>query len=130
VGIDRSSLLFFDASCLIAAAASPSGGSGFLWSLCERGLLSAAVSLPVPSEVEIDLQAKFPSAAFARHRRSLARVSFVLATVPPLDISPRRYPAINAKDEHVVAAAIATHAEHILTLDQPLAAEKTPRTSV
>ncbi len=36
---------------------------------------------------------------------------------------PRRYPAINAKDEHVVAAALAVHAAGVLTLDQPLAGE-------
>ncbi len=123
MSIDPTALLFFDASCLIAAAASPSGGSGFLWSLCERGLLSAAVSQPVLTETEINLLAKFPPAVLARHRLQQARVSQVLAAVPPLDVTPRRHPMINAKDEHVVAAALAIHAACVLTLDQPLAAE-------
>jgi predicted nucleic acid-binding protein len=40
-----------------------------------------------------------------------------------LDVQPRRYPDVNAKDEHVVAAAVAIRADYILTLDQPLAEE-------
>jgi len=42
--IDQDTVVFFDASCLIAAAGSTSGGSGFLLSLCARGLLQGAVS--------------------------------------------------------------------------------------
>lgn len=120
---DATALLFFDASCLIAAAASPSGGSGFLWSLSERGLLSVAVSQAVLAETETNLLAKFPPAALARHRLQRTRISLVVAAVPPLDVTPRRYPMINAKDEHVAAAALAIHAACILTLDQPLAIE-------
>jgi hypothetical protein len=45
--IDRHTLLFLDASPLIAAAGSPAGGPGFLLSLCARGYLKAAVSQPV-----------------------------------------------------------------------------------
>lgn len=52
MNIDQTTLVFFDASCLIAAAGSPSGGSGFLLSLCRRGLLGAAVSQPVLLEAE------------------------------------------------------------------------------
>jgi predicted nucleic acid-binding protein len=40
-----------------------------------------------------------------------------------LDVVPRRYPDINPKDEHVVAAALAIGADYLLTLDQLLAAE-------
>ncbi|MBI2942103.1 MAG: hypothetical protein HYY04_16860 [Chloroflexi bacterium] len=35
--IDLTTILFFDASCLIAAAGSPTGGSGFLLSLGGAG---------------------------------------------------------------------------------------------
>lgn len=52
MNIDRNTLLFFDASCLIAAAGSPTGGSGFLLALCARGLLRAACSQPVLVEAE------------------------------------------------------------------------------
>jgi hypothetical protein len=41
--IDQTTPIFFDASCLIAAAGSPTGGSGFLLSLCEKGHLQAVI---------------------------------------------------------------------------------------
>lgn len=50
--IDRSTLLFFDASCLIAAAGSPTGGSAFLLSMCAAGFLRGAVSEAVLVEIE------------------------------------------------------------------------------
>jgi len=56
--IDRTTLLFFDASCLIAAAGSLSGGSGFLLALCQRGLLRGAISQPVLLETERNLLKK------------------------------------------------------------------------
>ena len=40
--IDHQTLLFFDASWLIAAAGSPTGGSGFLLARCARHLLRGA----------------------------------------------------------------------------------------
>jgi hypothetical protein len=46
-----------------------------------------------------------------------------IAAIPRLDGSARLYPAINAKDEHVVAAALEARVQFILTLDRPLAAE-------
>jgi hypothetical protein len=54
--IDRNTLLFFDSTCLIAAAGSPSGGSGFLLSLCARGFLKTAVSQPVLLEAQRNIQ--------------------------------------------------------------------------
>lgn len=123
MSVDNTTLLFFDASCLIAAAASPAGGSGFLWSLCERGFLIAVVSQPVLAESEVNLLAKFPEHALARHQRLQTLGAPVIAPVPRLDVIPRRYPAINPKDEHVVAAALAIDCGFILTLDQPLAHE-------
>jgi len=121
--VDPSTRLFFDASCLIAAAASPSGGSGFLWSLAERGLLRAIVSQVVLLETERNLIDKFPTAALARHQAQIVVGAPEIAAVPRLDVTPRRYPSINVKDEHVVAAAISSRASIILTLDQPLATE-------
>ncbi|MEJ2354093.1 MAG: hypothetical protein P8Y03_30320, partial [Anaerolineales bacterium] len=56
--IDRDTLLFFDASCLIAAAGSPSGGSGLLLSLCAREYLRASVSQAILLEAERNIQAK------------------------------------------------------------------------
>jgi predicted nucleic acid-binding protein len=121
--VDSTTPLFLDASCLIAAAASPSSGSAFIWSLCERGLLTAVVSQAVLEETEANLVRKFAPHCLDQHSLQLAQGVPQVAPVARLDISPRLYPSINPKDEHVVVAAIATHCPLILTLDQPLATE-------
>ncbi|MCA9858613.1 MAG: PIN domain-containing protein [Thermomicrobiales bacterium] len=121
--VDVSTLLFFDASCLIAAVISPTGGAGFLWGLCERGFLQAAVSQLVLTEVARNLASKLDPGYLELHRQQLRTCAPYMSPVPRLDGQPRMYPEINAKDEHVVAAALAIRADLILTLDRPLAKE-------
>jgi hypothetical protein len=74
--IDRQTLVFFDASCLIAAAGSPSGGAGspsggagFLVSVCASGFLRAAVSRPVLFEAERNVLAKLRPEVLQSNRR-------------------------------------------------------------
>ena len=122
MSIDRLTRLFFDASCLIAAAGSPNGGSGFLLSVCARGFLKAVVSQPVLLEAERNIMEKLPRAV-ARYQELL--ISGVFEVVPVPDTLQRRVyrGLINEKDEHVLAAAVGTRAPFLITLDQPLIAE-------
>ena len=118
--IDHTTRVFFDASCLIAAAGSPTGGSGFLLSLCEQSHLQAVVSTYVLAEAARNIQANMKPAAWTNYQVLLTAVPFVVAAVPsPLP----SYPPINAKDIHVVAAAVAAAVTHLLTLDKGLLAE-------
>jgi predicted nucleic acid-binding protein len=118
--IDRTTLIFFDAACLIAAAGSPTGGSGFLLSLCAKGYLQAVVSNYVLTEATRNIQARMKAGAWTNYQTLLTVVPFVMAPVPaPLPTLP----PINAKDVHVVAAAIATSVAYLLTLDKGLLAE-------
>ena len=123
MGVDRLTLIFFDASCLIAAARSPNGGSGFVLSLCARGFLRAAVSHPVLLEAETNIRVKLPPAALAAHHRQLLATPMIVAPVPTPAARRRVRRLINPKDEHVVAAAVAIRAPFLLTLDQPLEEE-------
>jgi predicted nucleic acid-binding protein len=119
--INRGTLLFFDASCLIAAAGSSSGGSGFLLSLCERGLLRGAVSQPVLLEAERNVREKMGFDALERYRSLIVLTPLVLSPLPPRRVVSRHEGLVGQKDAHVLAAALAAQASFLLTLDRRLA---------
>lgn len=120
MSVDHTTQVFFDASCLIAAAGSPTGGSGFLLSLCEKGYLQAVISTYVLTEAARNIQARMKPATWTNYQLLLTAVPFVMAPVPsPLPALP----PVNAKDIHVVAAAAAVGCAYLLTLDKGLLAE-------
>ena len=121
--VDRHSLLFFDAACLIAAAGSDSGGSGFLLQLCQRGLLRAAVSPIVLWEAESNIATKLPPPAMAGFRRLIMATPFVVVPPPPAAEIRHFQSLVNPKGAHVVAAAMAANAPYLLSLDQPFLRE-------
>src|SRR6266498_4609234 len=116
--IDRNTLLFFDASCLIAAAGNPQGGSGFLLSLCAKKFLNGAVSQPVLLEVQRNIQVKLGEETLERFYRLLMVVPFALAPVPPPSELKELEKIVTAKDTHVLAATRAIKASYLLTLDR------------
>ena len=119
--IDRNTLVFFDASCLVAAAGSPSGGSGFLLALCLRRLIRGAVSQPVLLEAQRNIQRKLGEEELNSFYRLLVLIPFILAPVPPAESRLERIEKyINEKDQHVVSACIAVNAPFILSLDRRL----------
>ena len=123
--IDRATVLFFDASCLIAAAGSPSGGSGFLLMVCARGYLTAAASQPVLLEAERNIRDKLGREALARYRELLITTPMRIAPVPAEADRELVRGVINEKDEHGIASALAAGATFLITLDRGLAAEVT-----
>src|SRR5581483_8283682 len=100
--LTRDSLLFFDASCLIAAAASPSGGSGFLLSVCQAGFLKACSSASVLLEAERNIAAKLPAAALATYHLQIAAAPLVLVSTPSRR-SIHQHGPVFGEDAHVVA---------------------------
>jgi predicted nucleic acid-binding protein len=113
------SLLFFDATCLIAAAGSPNGGSGFLLSVCQAGFLQACSSPSVLVETERNVATKLPPPALAIYHLQLATTPITLASTPPRRII-QQYDDPFGKDAHVVASALAAQAPYLLTLDKRL----------
>lgn len=118
--IDDTTLLFFDASCLIAASGSPSGGSGFLLSLCAQGLLQAAVSQPVLLEAEHNIPAKLGPVALGTYHRLVVLTPMIIVSLPGKAEQRQYRQIVGEKDEHVVAAAMAAEAPFLLTLDRGL----------
>ena len=121
--LDHTTLLFFDASCLIAASASPSGGSGFLLSLCGKGQLRGAVSHTVLLEAERNIQTKMGQRVLDSYHDLLLLVPLMVAPVPNITHRQPWHRIVNSKDHHVVAASLACGANYLLSLDRGLNAE-------
>lgn len=120
MNVDRTTLLFFDASCLVAASRSPTGGSGFLLRLCALEFLEGAVSQAVLLEAERNISRKFPLMVLTTYDQLLARIPLAIAPLPTAAQRQRYRGLVSEKDEHVVASAVAVGAPYLLTLDQPL----------
>jgi predicted nucleic acid-binding protein len=123
MAIDRNTLLFFDASCLVAAAGSPTGGSSFLLSLCARGYFKATVSQPVLLEVQKNIRSNFGVEAINRFYNLLAIVPFKLAPLPDQAEFAPLEKLVNKKDVHVLAASLEVHSPFLLSLDKGLCSE-------
>jgi len=121
--VDRTTRLFFDASCLIAAAGSPTGVSGFLLSLCVRRLLRGTVSQAVLLEAERNILSKLRPQALDTYHNLLQTVHLNMAPIPPVPLESAWLQEVNAKDVHVVASTLAAKATFVLTLDRTLAIE-------
>ena len=118
--VDRSTSILFDASCLIAASGSPTGGSSLLLDLCARALLHGIVTHVILLEAERNIEAKLGPKALTRYHALLKSIAFRNAPIPELvDDHPIRR-AVTAKDVHVVAAATAIGAAYLVTLDRGL----------
>lgn len=114
---DRNTVALIDASCLVSASASPSGGSGFILSVCRRGLLRAATSNAVLVEAERNIKKKMGSDALARHRENLRIIPFEIIVVRDESISAFHRAIAGDKDAHIITAAIELGAEYVITLD-------------
>ena len=121
MAIDRDSVVFFDAACLVATAGSPSGGSGFLLSVCSRGFFKGAVSQAVLFEAERNILAKLRADARDAYGHLVGMAPLTVVTTA-VDESSRYEPIVGEKDGHVVAAALAARASFLLALDKLLAA--------
>lgn len=121
--VGHTTLLFLDASCLIAAAGTPTGGSGLLLSLCVRRLLRGAVSQAVLLEAEGNIQSRLRPQALSAYHDLLQMAHLSMAPIPPVPPTSAWLQEVNAKDVHVVAATLAAKAPYVLTLDRKLAIE-------
>ena len=111
-------IVFLDASVLVAAAGSPSGGSALVIEVCRGQRFAAACSQRVLSEAQINIRGKLPAEAMVRFYQLLAALSPAL--VPPTTAAEEaKYAAwVAPKDAHVIAAAVQSGAAFLLSLDR------------
>jgi predicted nucleic acid-binding protein len=110
--------VFLDASVLIAAAASPSGGSALVAGVCKAGLATPLVSRLVLWEAERNLRSKFPANALLEFYRLLGELEPQVVPDPTPAAIRKASAVIPAKDAHVLAGARLGKATHLLTLDR------------
>lgn len=120
MSIDPSTLVFFDASCLVAGAGSPTGGSGFVLSICGRGFLRAAVSQPVLLEAERNIVEQLARSALDTYHTQPATTPMTVVPLPPVGLRQSYAEVVGEKDEHVLAAAVEGQVDYLLTLDKRL----------
>lgn len=118
--IDSDTLIFFDASCLIAGTYSTSGGSRFLLELCRQGYLKGVISQPVLVEAERNIEDKSGSKLLTTYHDLLESIPFINASVPPAGQRQFDPEIVEAKDIHVLAAVLSVDAQYLVTLDQAL----------
>lgn len=110
--------IFLDASVLIAAAGSRTGASTLVLALCRHGHARAVSSRLVLLEAERNIRDKLGEEALLRFYAEIAALDIELREAPSQDDISRQAPIIGPKDAHVLAAALQTRVEVLLTLDR------------
>ncbi len=110
--------IFLDASVFIAASGSPEGGSFVVLDLCKRGRFRAVCTRRVLQEAERNIRCKLGTKALLRFYRELADLNPTLEAPPTPEEVAACEPIVGEKDAHVLAAALRSEADVLLTLDR------------
>jgi predicted nucleic acid-binding protein len=110
--------LFLDASTLIAAAASPDGGSSLVVELCTLGKAKALVTRLVLREAERNINNKLSEQVLLRYYNFLGSLDPELVPPPSLIAIQRAAELVADKDARVLAAAREGDATYLITLDR------------
>ena len=116
--ITRRTTLFFDASVLVAGSHSQEGGSALLLDACKAGGFTAQTTFLIILEALHALERTFPQRSLARFYEYLVEISWEILSVPPEEVLQKYASAIHPKDLHVLAAAVESRSEFLLTLDR------------
>ncbi len=115
--------IFFDASCLIAAARSPSGGAALVLAECQGTKLVAYSSLEVLQETRRNILGKLGDEEMARLSYWLANFQLRIVEEDGREDQAEWEDKVNPKDRHVVYSSLSAKCQYILTFDRPLIAQ-------
>jgi predicted nucleic acid-binding protein len=118
VRITPRTTIFFDASVLVAGTHSAQGGSGMLLEACKLRGFAAQTTFLVVLEALRALESNFPPAPMARFYKDLVEIDWDMLPVPSEEVLLKYAALIDAKDLHVLAAAVAGGSDFLLTLDR------------
>ncbi|MDO8749607.1 MAG: PIN domain-containing protein [Dehalococcoidia bacterium] len=111
-------LVFLDASVLVAASRSPSGGSALVLEVCRGRRFRAALTTRILLEARVNIAEKFGEVELLRFYQQLAAMNPELVPPPPAQRMRECVPLTTEKDAHVLAAALECGAGYLLTLDR------------
>ena len=111
-------IVFLDASVVVAASRSPTGGSSVALEVCSGRLYRAVMTRLVLQETLVNVTKKFGEAELLRLYKLLARVNLDIVPPPTPASLDQCKPLTGPKDAHVLAAALDCGARYLLTLDR------------
>lgn len=107
--------IFLDSSALISGLNSPNGGSGIIISAFLAGKISIIISGQIIDEVQKNISEKFP--LLREPFLSFLVSQPIIAPPPSLQEVKRAYEIIQTNDAPILAAAIKSRPDFLITLD-------------
>ena len=110
--------VFLDANVYFAGAASPTGGSALIFQLVLTGRIEVTASRLVLREAEHNLRRKRPPKDLKVFHQFLKHAKLRIVRTPPETAWKPYEGVIHPKDVPVLAAAVASKAAYLVTLDR------------
>ena len=110
--------VFLDANVYFAGSASPTGASALIFQLILKGRFEVTASRLVLREAERNLRRKRPPKDLKAFHRFLKHAKLRVIRTPPETAWKPYEGVIHPKDVPVLAAAVASRAAYLITLDR------------
>jgi predicted nucleic acid-binding protein len=111
-------LIFLDASVLIAASGSTTGGSALVVEVCRGTRFSGVCSQQVLIEAQENIRSKLGMEALARFYQIIAGLSLIPTSPDAAAQEADYHDLVGPKDAHVIVAAVNGGVSYLLTLDR------------
>jgi putative PIN family toxin of toxin-antitoxin system len=110
--------VFLDASVLIAAAASPGGGSSLVLEVCRGHNFYAATTRKVLLEAQRNIRKKLSRDILLNFYNEIANLKSEIVNPATQEELTQHNDIITTKDRHVIASAIKSNSNLLITLDR------------
>lgn len=110
--------VFLDSSVLVAAVASLEGASALVLGWCRQGKLTGYISTDVLGEANKNVGLKLGASSLSRFEDIIEKSHLVLVPEPSVEFISVCERVIHPKDASILAAAIQSPADTILTFDK------------
>jgi putative PIN family toxin of toxin-antitoxin system len=109
--------VFIDTNVLIAGVASVTGASAAVLDLCEAEILQMVISPQVLVEADRNFSSKLPNLVI-QFRQFIRDLAPLMVEDPPAKAVERAAGLIDRKDAAILAAAIESEVDYLITLDK------------